>query len=165
MKFTPDKKDQKQTIYFEDVSSEAGYAGHATDKSEDTLIAEITTALNRLNAKLMSWSSGTFTDDFGKVRDGFIFEFFMQGPDGNLPGVIRVAALPLRNYTVAKAKQARKAALFQLRDKIVSDFRFEKISVNYSTIVPFMLNDRGETVSEAWLNKFDPGRALPSPVE
>lgn len=165
MKFVPDEPNKKATIYFEDVNSDSGYAGHGTEKSEETLISEITTAMTRLNVKLINWTPGKFTDDLNKVRNGFVFEFFAQGVDGNMPGVIRIAALPLRNWTAAKEKQAKKAALYQLRNYLVSAFQFEKISVNYSPLVPFMLNDRGETVSEAWLNKFDPGRVLPAPAK
>lgn len=166
MKFTPDQPDIKKAIWFEDATRDAGYAGYSSTRSEDTLISEITTALNRLGCKLTSWYSGAFEDEFKNQRRGFVFEFTSPAPKGgNLPGVIRVAALPIRHPTPQKDKQARRMALFQLRDYLVAAFQFSTMSVGFAPIVPFMLNDQGQTVSEVWISKFDPSHALPEPAQ
>lgn len=95
MKFEPDEPEQKKAIYFEDATRDAGYAGYTSKRSEDTLISEITTALNRLGCKLTNWYSGSFVDEFENKRRGFVFEFTSPSKQGgNMPGIIRVAALP-----------------------------------------------------------------------
>lgn len=165
MDFIPDQPETKKAIYFEDATRDAGYAGYTSKRSEDTLISEITTALNRLGCKLTNWHTGKFVDEFENSRRGFVFEFTSPGKHGNMPGVIRVAALPLRSYNDSKDAQSRRMALFQLRDYLVAAFQFSTMSVGFAPIVPFMLNGEGQTVSEVWLKNFDPGHALPAPEE
>lgn len=165
MQFVPDEAEKKKEIYFEDATRDAGYAGYTSKRSEDTLISEITTALNRLGCKLTNWHTGKFVDEFQNSRRGFVFEFTSPGKHGNMPGIIRVAALPLRQYTDTKDAQSRRMALFQLRDYLVAAFQFSTMSIGFAPIVPFMLNDKGETVSEVWLERFDPSRTLPAPAD
>lgn len=166
MQFVPDEAKKKNAIYFEDATRDAGYAGYTSKRSEDTLISEITTSLNRLGCKLTNWYTGKFVDEFKNTRRGFVFEFTSPArTGGNLPGIIRVAALPLRQFTDTKDAQARRMALFQLRDYLVAAFQFSTMSVGFAPIVPFMLNDKGETVSEVWLERFDPGHTLPAPAD
>lgn len=165
MKFVPDEPEKRKVIYFEDATRDAGYAGYTSKRNEETLVGEITTALNRLGCRLTQWYTGKFVDEFKNQRRGFVFEFSQPSPHGNLPGIIRVAALPLRNYSDTKDAQARRMALFQLRDYLVAAFQFSTMSVGFAPIVPFMLNKNGETVSEVWLDMYDPSRTLPAPKD
>ena len=101
MNFVPDSNNTTMIVpYYEDVTSTAGWAGHATNKSEDMLMAEIAAAIGRLGGIVSQWISGSFGNRFG-----YRLLFSLQG---GKPGRIDVVALPLRTSSNSSGYEQKK---------------------------------------------------------
>lgn len=166
--FEPEKKNAIGNVpYFEDITGDAGFRGYSTGKSEDQLMANITAALGRLNGAIIGVRKGKWTDpEDPRHRARFIYEFTfsMPGPgnSGSVLGCIQVAAFPLRKWTDKKDLQARKMALYVLLDMLENTFNFQRITPRETaTLIPFMLNKNGVTISEAYITgTINPGLLL-----
>lgn len=168
VKFEPEGT-QKSTEapYFEDISSDMGFRGQRTRKSLEKLQSEVTNAISNLGGYLLNVQRGKFIDDKGRGRFGYVFLFSMPGPGGNgqVMAEIKVAAFPLRKYSEEKELQAKAMALYVLRDWLISLFNFQKLTPTpVVTLIPFMLDKNGETLSDAWISgKITPGLLLTDP--
>lgn len=155
IKFEPENKKAKEAPYFEDISGDMGFRGQGTGKSIERLMGEVTNAISNLGGYIISVQRGKFIDEKARSRFGFVFVFTIPGPGGGsqVMAEIKVAAFPLRKYTAVKEEQAKRMALYVLRDWLVSMFNFQKCTpVEVATLIPFMLDKNGETLSDAWIS-------------
>ena len=150
MDFIPDNESRVEEVpFFEDVNATAGWAGHATSKSETDLKAEVSMAIGRL---------GGFGNRFG-YRVYFNLE-------GGKPGQIDVVALPLRTKLTArgyaaKKKAAIKMALYNLRDQLESMWRMQQLIPGYFGLLPMMMVG-SKTISQLWVEELDAQNILPA---
>lgn len=164
VKFEPEGQKSKEAPFFEDISGDMGYRGQGTGKSIERLQGEVTNAISNLGGYIISVQRGKFIDERARSRFGFVFVFTIPGPGGNhqVMAEIKVAAFPLRKWSSNKEEQAKKMALYVLRDWLVSLFNFQKLTPTpVATLIPFMLDRNGETLSDAWISgKITPGILL-----
>jgi hypothetical protein len=164
VKFEPENQKSKEAPYFEDVSGDVGFRGMGTHKSIERLQGEVTNAISNLGGFIVSVQRGKFIDERARSRYGFVFVFTIPGPGGGhqVMAEIKVAAFPLRKWSAAKEEQAKKMALYVLRDWLESLFNFQKLTpAPVATLIPFMLDRNGETLSDAWISgKITPGLLL-----
>lgn len=153
MQFTQDEEERKQNEvpYFEDVTSQDGWAGQTTTKSIEELKSEITTSITRLGGYVTAIKKGKFVSD-EHFRDGFVIEYQIPGKDGTLyPGKIDIAALPLRQVTETKRIKSLKMALYMFNVSLKGTWFLQKLSPGYDPLMPFMLAGKdGKTVSQLW---------------
>jgi len=162
MNFIPDKEMKHDIPYFEDVSTSAGWAGQATSKPEEALMAEVAAVIGRLGGAVYQWQKGSFG-----MRYGYRLHFHLQG---GKPGRIDVISLPLKTKISAKGyeqkkSQAVKMALYNLRDQLESLWRMQQLVPGYFGLLPLMLVDSNHTFGEAFLQTFDYTNLLPAPVD
>jgi hypothetical protein len=165
IKFEPEEKKHAQAPFFEDVNEADGYRGQGTEKSIDKLMSEVTSAVSNLGGYMVNVQRGKFIDEEGRERFGFVFVFTLAGPGGRgtVMAEIKVAAFPLRKWTANKEERAKKMVLYILRDWLESMFNFQKATPTpVATLIPFMLDNTGETLSDAWISgRITPGLLLP----
>lgn len=165
VKFEPeDAKTAPEAPYFEDISGDMGYKGMYTEKSLERLQGEVTNAISNLGGYIVNVQRGKFIDEKGRGRFGYVFVFTISGPGGNgqMMAEVKVAAFPLRKWNKNKEEQAKKMALYVLRDWLQSLFNFQKFTPTpVATLIPFMLDRDGDTLSDAWISgKITPGLLL-----
>ncbi|MCD4751894.1 MAG: hypothetical protein K8R40_02365 [Anaerolineaceae bacterium] len=159
MDFIPDKESRVEEVpFFEDVNATAGWAGHATSKSEADLKAEVSMAIGRLGGMVYAFTPGGFGNRFG-YRVYFNLE-------GGKPGQIDVVALPLRTKLTArgydaKKKAAIKMALYNLRDQLESMWRMQQLIPGYFGLLPMMMVG-SKTVGQLWVEELDAQKVLPA---
>lgn len=149
--FTPEKNVSVDVPYYEDVKSEDGWQGQTTSKSIKTLQGEIISALSRLGGLVSGFQKGSFA--FGnKKRDGFRI-FYSKEVNGRfIPGRIDIAALPLRDQNnVIKREKSLRMALYMFRDAMDGMWFLEQLSPGLDTLVPYMLVDGENTLSQKWM--------------
>mgnify|MGYP001568308587 FL=1 len=170
MNFIPDQqKIEPQTVpYFDDVTAEDGWQGHSTGKSIDRLKQEVITALERLGGTVRTFQRGTFIVD-DKKREGFQVHYIIELPDGDMrPGRLDVAALPVREeYRLQRTLASRrekslKMALYMLREALDGTWFLSKLSPGYAPLMPWMLTEKGKTVTQLWSESVFVGNLLPS---
>ena len=173
MNFIPDQqKIEPQAVpYFDDVTAEDGWQGHATNKSVDRLKLEVIAALERLGGTVRTFQRGTFIVG-DKKREGFQIHYLIELPDGEMrPGRLDVAALPVREeYRLQKSLAARrekslKMALYMLREALNGTWFLSKLSPGYAPLMPWMLADGDKTVTQLWSESVFVGNLLPSGKE
>ncbi|OGO26442.1 MAG: hypothetical protein A2136_05565 [Chloroflexi bacterium RBG_16_54_11] len=157
MNFIPETpKEEQEVPYFDDVTEKDGWQGMATTKSIETLQNEITNALFRLGAHVLSFQRGKYQ---GKTsRDGFRVHYVLMAADGrNVPGRIDIAALPVKtSYSLSRTEkkrrdQALRMALYMLRTAMQGAWNMQQLSPGFSALVPFMLGQgTDKTISELW---------------
>jgi hypothetical protein len=160
MNFIPEQpKESNQVPYFEDVTKEAGWQGQTTGKSIQTLQSEITQAINRLGALVISFQRGVFESEVD--RDGFRVHYTIAASDGRqVPGRIDIAALPIR-YESHREKSL-KMALYMFRQSMAGTWFLQQLSPGYSALVPFMLGKgTDKTLSQMWTDSSIMNNLLP----
>jgi len=119
VKFIPDEQQNNIDIpYFEESSKKYGIQGHGTNKTESQLLSEIASAIGRLGGMYQGADSGTFEFAEGEVRYGYSIRFNLAGHNGE----IKLAALPIRSETPARIRQAKRQALFNLRETLEAQY-------------------------------------------
>lgn len=169
--FTP-KQQQSQSVtvpYFEDARASDGWQGQSTTKTLDKLQDEIRAALGRMGGAVSGFQSGTFNVN-GQVREGYQIHYAIHTANGGWAGGrFDVAALPIRtkrgNARAVKARQdaALKMALYMACRAIEGMWFLQQLSPGYAPLMPWMLNDKGETVSELWARSSVMSNLLPPP--
>lgn len=160
---TPSKV--REVPYFDDVTSEAGWSGHSTSKSMETLKAEITQSLSRLDGMVTGFQRGTFVtkadeENSSIEREGFHIHYAIETPHGQMiPGRLSIAALPVRSVklrtgwdkTLArKTEQSLKMALYMTRDALDGAWYLMQLSPGYAPLIPWLLNKDNKTVTQLW---------------
>jgi hypothetical protein len=160
--FTPKQTSKARNVpFFEDASREDGWAGHTTGKSMAKLKAEISEAVTRLGGIVTRFKEGYF-EVGGRSRSGFQVEYSISDDDGNLaPGRIDIAALPVRR-SINEEKSLR-MALYMLRNAFEGMWFMQQLSPGYSALMPFLLADGQNTVSQLWSERTALGLLLPPP--
>ncbi|MCB2179473.1 hypothetical protein KQH61_06090 [bacterium] len=154
MEFTP-KESEQVVPYYEDATTEEGWAGHRTDKSLKTLQSEVTQAMSRLGASVISFMRGTYGEGSKKSREGYLITYEIKG----MRGQIKIAALPVkppsnssgqhRKWFEGRQEKSLKMALFMFRQHVEGMWFAEQMSPGYFPLTPFMLDERsGMTISE-----------------
>jgi len=170
MDFIPEQpQEQAQDVpYFDDVTSDAGWRGHATGKSFGTLKAEIIAAVDRLGGMVTGFQRGTFVIGQRK-RDGFQMHYVVEQSDGTMyPGRMDIAALPVKDdaghqRTLERRREkSLKMALFMLREALNGTWFLQQLSPGYAPLMPWMLERKsGKTISQLWSDSVFSGRLLP----
>jgi hypothetical protein len=178
MKFIPDENGQDYDIpFFDQVSSKDGWKGQSTDKSVETLRAEISAEIGRMHGTMTGWLRGEYETENGGRRPGIEIRYQVVTKDGNAyEGRIAIAALPYEvsegradsdRINRTRADKSLRMGLFNVRDALQSSRIMETLSPGYAALMPWLLvagND-GLTVSEMWAEHGMGQRALPVPDE
>ena len=174
MNFIPDQPKEVQSVpYFDDVTVAEGWQGQTTQKSVETLKSEITSAISRLGGMVVGFQKGTFMLN-GKNREGFRIHYTIEAGDGKLiPGKIEIAALPVRDsvhyrrgMTATKERrleQSLKMSLFMFRDAMYGLWFLQQLSPGYAPLMPFILANKDQTISQLWAESPVMSRLLPQP--
>lgn len=157
--------------FFDDVTSEGGWQGHATGKSLDALKSEVMVSISRLGGLVTAFQRGAF--QIGAIsREGFQVHYVIEQPDGGLlRGRLDIAALPVRNSgKLQRSLEARKAkslkmALYMLRDALDGTWFLQQLSPGFAPLLPWMLEAKsGKTLTQLWSESVSmTGRFLPPP--
>lgn len=157
MQFTPENRKEQEIPYYDDVTAEDGWKGHETEKSITKLQSEIKEVVGRLGGTVTTFTRGKYVMDSSVSRDGFLIEYIVPIENGGIfKGRISVAALPVRsnNYnwrTVDKRKEkSLRMALFNVRDALDGARILQILSPGYVALVPFMLGNPDQTISQIW---------------
>jgi hypothetical protein len=159
MNFVPEQpKNEIEVPWFDDVTSEGGWQGHSTNKSTETLKSEVSISLSRLGAIIRSFQQGKFVTG-GKERDGYRISYFIEKPNGVMvEGRLDIAALPvklehsLRRSLKTRRERSLRMALFMARNALDGTWFLQQLSPGYAPLVPFMLVNKTQTVSELWVD-------------
>jgi len=168
MNFIPNTpKQSKKVPYFDDISSEGGWQGHATEKGLERLKTEIRTAIERLEGTVVEFVRGEFEID-GVTREGFQILYFIKKADGGMVrGRIDIAALPAKSdYRIRASMERRKdqslrMALYMLKMALDGTWFLQQLSPGYAALMPWMLTDNNKTVSQMWAESSVMNNLLP----
>ena len=149
-------KEARDVPYFDDVSKDAGWQGHTTSKSVETLKSEIMSAIRRLGGLVTGFQKGCFGIG-DRNRDGFRLNYVIEAPNGNMfPGRIDIAALPVkddykhqRSYETRR-EQSLKMALYMLKTALDGTWFLQQLSPGYSALMPWMIGKDEKTISQLW---------------
>jgi len=163
MSFIPEQpKNSVDIVYFDDVKSVDGWKGQTTTKDIRRLTNEVIESLVRLGGIVIGIQRGTFKIQ-SKDREGFRLNYAVHASDGSLvPGQLDIAALPVKDkWNDKKKQQSLKMSLFMLRDALDGTWFLQQLSPGYSALMPWMLTDNGQTISERWAESQVMNRLLP----
>lgn len=170
MTFIPDQTEAIEVPFFDDVTAENGWRGHATSKSVAALRSEVTAAFGELGALVIAFQSGTYQINEQK-RQGFRIRYVVETGATMLPGQVEIAALPVRKEPKKqrtykkRCEGALKQALYMFRDALVGLKSLRVLSPGTAPLLPWMIEPKsGETFSQLW-NKTASGDMLLSPGE
>lgn len=156
MNFVPEQKEAVAVPFYDDVSADAGWKGQATSKSVERLESEVMQSFSRLGGLVVNFQRGIFLTG-EKRRDGYQIHYALDTPDGAVvPGRMAIAALPVKTDHRAKKTEDKrkekslKMALFMLRDALDGQWFLQQLSPGYAPLMPWMLTDEGETVTQLW---------------
>jgi hypothetical protein len=155
--FIPEVPKEAQDVpYFDDVSKDAGWQGHTTSKSIETLKSEIITSIGRLGGIVTGFQKGRFNTD-SRDRGGFRLLYAIEAPNGNMfPGRIDIAALPVKNdhrhqrSYETRIQQSLKMALYMFKMALDGAWFLQQLSPGYSALMPWMLGKDQKTISQLW---------------
>ena len=157
MNFIPEQKKVAVDVpFWDDVTVAAGWQGHATTKSIDTLKLDITKAVSRLGGIVSGFQRGKF--QIGKqYREGFQLHYHIETQEGqNIPGRIDIAALPvkedwgLRNSLEKRKEKSLKMSLYMLREALNGTWFLQQLSPGYAPLMPWMLAEGEKTITQLW---------------
>lgn len=159
MDFVPQqpRSETQDVPYFDDVTGENGWQGHSTGKSLGTLKSEVITAIGRLGGSVLNFQRGTFLVG-NRKREGFQIHYVVERiSDGAIfHGRIDIAALPVRDEHRLRRSLARrqerslKMALYMLRMALNGSWFLQHLSPGYAPLMPWMLAQEGETITQLW---------------
>lgn len=145
MEFQPDESDEALEVpYFEDAKARDGIRGHRTRKSLRDLKDEIRKAIARLGGGVTRIQRGSFMTD--PPRDGYLVHFNLDAHAGRLP----VATLPIENETKRRKKQARKQALYTVREVLEAQYNLKILAPGSNPLLPYLLGAGDKTVAELY---------------
>ena len=157
--FIPEQpKKAFEVPYFDDVTSDAGWQGHSTTKSIETLKSEIVQAVSRLGGMVTGFQKGKFMIGT-QERNGFRVLYTIESGDGQMvPGRIDIASLPVRRSTMdrrqssyeKRCENSLKMALYMLRNGFDGLWFLQQLSPGFAPLMPFMLIKGDLTVSQLW---------------
>lgn len=161
--FIPDDPGEDRIIpYFEDASGEIGVVGHSTTKDVHELEGEIRKAMALLGGTVTGIQSGHFPWPKAdrKRRYAFRVYFNYQGVAGRMD----VAALPIRKETEARARQAKRHALYSVVNRLEALFNSQLVMPGDFPLMPHLLNREGKTLLE-WIQDEDVIPRLTAPSD
>ncbi len=177
MKFIPDENGQDYDVpMFDEVSAKDGWKGQATDKSVETLRAEISAEIGRMHGTMTGWLRGEYETEKGGRRPGIEIRYQIVTGEGQaFEGKIAIATLPYEvsegrsdsaKLNRTRADKSLRTGLFNVRDALQSSRIMEVLSPGYSALMPWLLvSGNDKTVSEMWSEHGMGQRALPVPDE
>jgi hypothetical protein len=177
MKFIPDEGGQDYDVpLFDQVSAKDGWKGQSTDKSVETLRAEISAEIGRMHGTMTGWMRGEYEMPDGNRRPGIEIKYQVVTGEGQaFEGRIAIAALPYE-FSEGRADSARinrtradkslRMGLYNVRDALQGSRIMETLSPGYAALMPWLLvGGEEKTVSELWAEQGMGQRALPVPDE
>ena len=171
MDFIPDQveREAQQVPFFDDVTGEDGWKGHATGKGVEALKLEVMRAISRLGGQVTGFQRGTFQVGNQK-RDGFRILYVEDQAGKLLYGRLDVAALPVKtDYRLSRSyekrrEQSLRMALFMLREALDGTWFLQQLSPGYSPLMPWMLEEStGKTLTQLWAERSLASEFLPPP--
>lgn len=173
MEFIPKQSEVSYDVpFYDEVTADAGWRGHSTSKSMDTLKAEITQAVARLGGMVVGFQRGDYRTKMGNGtyidRPGIQVHYAIEGaPDKKnrralFPGRLDVAALPVRepkrrsgyrDTKVRRIEQTMKMALYMTRDALDGLWFLRTLSPGFAPLMPWMLSEadpNSPTISQLW---------------
>jgi hypothetical protein len=177
MDFNPQSFTETKTEipFFEDITSEGGWKGHATQKNYLTLKSEVIAALSNLGATITSWVEGKFAGKHHRlgIKINFIVDL---GNQKFAPGVLIVAALPVRPLKPGasrtqiksyehKEKKSLRMALFNIVLYFQAMHNLKMLSPGSEPLVPWLIVPGEEAKGRTFSDMLNAERALPSGEE
>lgn len=140
--FTPTGDDGRiQTPYYEDARADfAPY--YSSSKTVAEAKAEVVAELAKLGAAILLFQEGAYGSK--PKRHGYQIQFNWQG----MPGLIRVAGLPMRSETDAKRDKVRVQALLNVRDWLKASVTQPVFSPGSHPLLMNLLVDGKRTMAE-----------------
>lgn len=157
MQFIPEQPESVAVPYYDDVSAEAGWQGHATSKSLDVLKSEVIVAIGRLGGVVAGFQRGAYELDQVR-REGFQIHYqIANGLGAMIPCRLDVAALPVKDtprthktYT-DRLDKSLKMALYMLRNALEGLWFLQQLSPGFVPLMPWMIaGDTGKTMTQLW---------------
>jgi len=174
MQFIPNN-DQKPTIdvpYFDEARSADGWQGHTTTLSYDRLKSDVTNAIARLGGVVHSFQQGTYEIE-KKVRMGVQIHYSIEGPNKQMIyGRLDIAALPVKepkrrsNWRGTKTnweEASLRMAMFNVVQVLKAQWILKQMNPDYVPLMPWLLNDKGRTITELYTSAGMGNLALPKP--
>lgn len=138
--FTPDKPMAARITvpYIEDATAEtAPY--YSSTRSIEAAKTEVSDRLGALGGSIISFQGGTF-DINKQKRFGFVIRFVLNvEPFSNAEGVIRVAGLPIRQWSDTKERRVKVQALLNVGDWLKTAMTSRIFSPDAHPLVPYLL--------------------------
>ncbi len=169
--FKPNTENKQATVpYFDEVQAVGGWEGQATGKRMDDLLSELSAAMSKLNGLIINVTEGTYGD-----RYGFQIHFSIKTETGRmLPGRLDIACLPLKPTTRRRSyrhtepldpriERTKKMALYMVIKAIKGMWFMEQLSPGFFTLMPAMLNNKGQTLGQLWHTNAGLQALLPPP--
>lgn len=114
---------------------------YRTSKTQTQAEDQVRSEMAKLGAGVTSFIAGHFVVGKRK-RYGFVIRFMWNG----LPGVIRVAGLPMRTETSKKIQQARTQALLNVAEWFKAMVTARIFTPEWSPFLPYLLVDGDKTM-------------------
>lgn len=169
--FKPNNASKQATVpYFDEVKASGGWEGHETSKRMDDLLSELSAAMSKLNGLIINVAEGTYGD-----RLGFQIHFSIKTGSGQMiPGRLDIACLPLKPTTRRlshrhsepldpRIERTRKMALYMVIKAIKGMWFMEQLSPGFFTLMPAVLNNKGQTLGQLWHTNAGLQALLPPP--
>jgi len=148
MTFIPNKKPTKPNIpYYEDTNGTLT-PNYTTTRKPQAVIAMIAEEMGQMGGIILGVDEGTFPIGNHK-RLGFEVRFSL---DGSL-GKIRIAGLPIRNYSDTKAEKVKSQALLTVHAMLQSARVSQLFSPDAHPLTPYLLVTDDKTVAQMFEEK------------
>lgn len=139
--FTPDARKTVNVPFIENARADFApyYRSRANERSAESQVA---LELAKLGGYIVGFHQGKFSMGDGEVaRYGYEIKFTY----GGVPGIIRVAGLPIKHENDDKIEQVRIQALLNVRDWLKSAVTMKVFAPGTSPLLPHLLLPDGKT--------------------
>jgi hypothetical protein len=161
--FIPEQSfEEVEVPFFDDVTAEDGWQGHATRKTLSALQSEVTQAFSRLDGLVINFIKGRYPSG----RLGYRIFYAIKMPNGEqIPGRMDIAALPVREPKVdglrgrdamqSKEEKTLKMALYMVKAALDGARFMKQLSPGYQPLMPWMIQpgvdpETAKTLTEAF---------------
>ena len=151
--------DEKDLVvpFFEDARNSDGVVGYATRKSVAELEQLVRVGFGKLGGSVNKFQ-------FGKSLDGKRHAIRVHFTFKGVPGRMDMFGLPLKNNAKSKIDTVKRHILYSLWKRVESEFSTLMLMPGDVPLVPYMLNDKGQTILEM-MRESNQIPALPESIE
>ena len=176
MNFVPDGKASQllRVPYAGEARAADGWQGQDTGRSIETLKSDVVVAMGRLGGVVHGFQRGSYRVD-DQDRAGVQISYSVEAPGGKMVyGRLDVAALPVRQPARHRNAQrildrrneaALAMALYNVVQTLRAQWVLAQLNPGYVPLMPWLLGDKGKTLTEMWTTGAAAGRLLPAPSE